>query len=277
MSWSVRAGAAAAEQRADARLELRHVERLAEIVVGAGVEAAHRVARRALRGEHEDGHHARLAAQRARDVHPVAVGKSDVEHERVVVVRARERETLGVVGGRIHGVALLAKHEAHEVAHVGVVFNDQQLGHPRTPSRPIMKKKTDPLQGFVIEGRIMSHHVTATRVGPRSWAGSNAARARVRCGGRRGVGARAASAADPRTHSRGLTPRRRPHLGHVRHRVGERGARDGRQRDVHAVGRQQRTEAGDRARHAHEHAAGRPHVDRARRPVRGGPARPPAR
>ena len=96
---------------------------------GLGVEPADRVARRPLRGEHQDRYGAQLAAQRARDIHPIPVGQADVEDERVVVVREREREALGGVGRGVHGVPLLAQYQGDELPDVGVILDDQQLGH----------------------------------------------------------------------------------------------------------------------------------------------------
>src|SRR5690606_9868766 len=60
--------ATATDECADTRLQLVEHERLDEIIVGAGVEAAHDVLGSVLRGEHEDGYVLALRADLAGDV-----------------------------------------------------------------------------------------------------------------------------------------------------------------------------------------------------------------
>ena len=74
---------AAPEQCAQPRLQLAHVERLDEVVVGAGVQAVDPVADRVARGEHEDRHAVAGRAQPPRHLEAVDVRQADVEHHGV--------------------------------------------------------------------------------------------------------------------------------------------------------------------------------------------------
>ena len=79
-----------------------------------------------------------FASQRARDVGAAPVGQADVEDDAVIVVGTREQQPVGRVGRRVDRVPLLAEDDAHQVAHVLVVLDHQNL-HPSAPGhRPFM-------------------------------------------------------------------------------------------------------------------------------------------
>ena len=75
--------AVAAQQRAQPRAQLLALERLDEVVVGAGVEAGDALLERVARGQQEDRHGEALGAQAARDGEAVDAGHGHVEHEDV--------------------------------------------------------------------------------------------------------------------------------------------------------------------------------------------------
>ncbi len=73
---------------ADAGQQLAEVERLDEVVVGAGVEAADPVGRRVARGEHEERGRARVAPGPGDDVDALRAGHPPVDDRDVVLVPA---------------------------------------------------------------------------------------------------------------------------------------------------------------------------------------------
>ena len=107
------------------RLELAHVERLDQVVVGARVEAVDAVLDRVARGEHQDRDAVARRAQPARDLEPVDVGQAHVEHHRV----GRRGRDLGqrprAVLRRDGVVAAQHERAAQRVAQGTVVVHDQ--------------------------------------------------------------------------------------------------------------------------------------------------------
>ena len=73
---------AAAQQRAQAGEQLLALERLDEVVVGAGVEALDAAVERVAGGEHEDRHVA-VGAQAPGDLDAVELGQAEVEDDQV--------------------------------------------------------------------------------------------------------------------------------------------------------------------------------------------------
>src|SRR4051812_20307894 len=74
-------GARAAEQRFDAREQLRHFERLRQIVVRAELETEYAVDDLAPRGEHQDRRLDAARAEIAADVEAVFLREGDVEQQ----------------------------------------------------------------------------------------------------------------------------------------------------------------------------------------------------
>ena len=79
---------ATAQQRAHAREQLLALERLDEVVVGAGVEPLDARFERVARGQHQD-RHVVVLAQRLGDLDPVEAGEAEVEHDEVGQERVR--------------------------------------------------------------------------------------------------------------------------------------------------------------------------------------------
>ena len=117
-------------------LQLAHVERLDEIVVGARVEAVDAVRHRVPRGEHQHRHAVAGAAQPAADLEAVDVRKADVEHHRVRGA-ARDLGEGGLAAFGRHGV-VATEHEraAQGIAQSAVVVDDQDLHGPHSGGSP---------------------------------------------------------------------------------------------------------------------------------------------
>ena len=121
----VAAGGAAPQDRADPRAQLAVDERLRQVVVGPGVEAADLVGVAAAAGE-DDHRQARVEAgvdavglaDLAQDVEAGGVGQGEVEQEQVRVVVAAEAQRVGGAG---------RGHDAEAVG--GEVVAEQLEGH----------------------------------------------------------------------------------------------------------------------------------------------------
>ncbi len=95
-------GTRAAQQRADARDELAHAERLGQIVVGAAFEAEHFVGLLAARGQHEYRHVAvgGVAADGAADGDAVEPREHQIEDHQIERLGAREAQPLVAIADR---------------------------------------------------------------------------------------------------------------------------------------------------------------------------------
>ena len=134
----------AAQVRADAREQLLHRERLGEVVVGAGVEAAHLVALGVERGDHDDRGLLVGLAQLLGDLVAVHAGEHEVEQDRGRGGTPRRRVCASsAVGDRPHGEARALQGVLDGLPDDRVVFDDEDRGHvgvllgdavPRVPS-----------------------------------------------------------------------------------------------------------------------------------------------
>src|SRR5512134_2598095 len=106
---------AVSEQRAPARLtapdegpharfQLRQVERLGEVVVGAQVESLDPVLERIERGEYQYRRPRAAAPQSPQDFIAVEAGQSEVEDYQVVGIRGEDVIGLSTVSRTVHGV-----------------------------------------------------------------------------------------------------------------------------------------------------------------------------
>jgi len=106
--------------------QLIETERFGQIVVRAGVEAAHAVVETVARGEHEHRHRGALRAQASADFHPVDAGDHHVEDHRVVLVVVQVLERGAAVCRAVDRVAVLAQSAREHGGEAGVVFHDEE-------------------------------------------------------------------------------------------------------------------------------------------------------
>ena len=94
------AARAPAHDRPQPRREFRQLERLDEVVVRAGVEAAHAVRQAIARGQDQHGRRLGRLPDRRQQREPVAVGEAEIEHDAAYwpgQAGARGREALDPV------------------------------------------------------------------------------------------------------------------------------------------------------------------------------------
>ena len=124
----------ATTQRSQPRRELLVGERLDEIVVGAGVEAADPVAHRVACGEHQDRHVRAGRAHPAGDLEPGDVGQADVQDDRLDAGGGgRDLDAGDAVGRQLDHVPVLLEEAAKQSTETGIVLDDEQV-HGRQPT-----------------------------------------------------------------------------------------------------------------------------------------------
>jgi hypothetical protein len=112
--------------------QLVHAERLGDVVVGARVQRGDLLAGRLARRQDQDRHPA-PAAQGTDHVDAVHVGQPQVQQHHVGLVRRRQAQGRGAVGGRVHAVPPYL-HVDHEGPYeLRVVLHHQHPGHGCTP------------------------------------------------------------------------------------------------------------------------------------------------
>ena len=121
-----RLAARAAQQRAQAGLELVDVERLDQIVVGAGVEPVDPVAHGVAGGQHQHRDAVALAPQQPAHLETVDVGQTDVEHDRVREAAVDLGQRLGPALGQLHLVTGERQRTAEHVTQGTIVVDHQQ-------------------------------------------------------------------------------------------------------------------------------------------------------
>ena len=107
------------------------MERLDQVVVGAGAQAADLLLDLALGGEHDDrdvAGGALLGPDLGRDLVAVELGQHDVEQDQVGRLGAPQAEPLRAVGRDDDVVALLLEGVLQESLDVRVVVDDEDLG-----------------------------------------------------------------------------------------------------------------------------------------------------
>ena len=120
-----RVGELGAPQRGpDPGDEDRHLERLGDVVVCAGLEADDDVDRVAAGGQH---HHrdGRLGADRPAYLEPVPFGQHHVEDDEIGPIVAEAQQRLVTVGRRVDGEAGIDEPELRDVADGWVVLDEK--------------------------------------------------------------------------------------------------------------------------------------------------------
>ena len=126
-------GAGAAQQRANARQQFRHRERLDDVIVGAGREPAHALAFLAARGQHDDRQRLRLRPrpQPAAQFDAGQAGQHPVEHDEIGRGLPQPRVGLVAAGDGVDLVAFGFEIVAQQRGQRLLVLDDQDVGsHP---------------------------------------------------------------------------------------------------------------------------------------------------
>src|SRR5262249_43264472 len=115
------------------------VERLDQVVVGAGPEPADLLLDLALGRQHDDRDVARgafLGPDLRRDLIPVELREHDVQEDQVGRLGAPQPESLGTVSSDDDLVPLLLQRVLEQALDVWIVVDDEDLRGHRSPSRP---------------------------------------------------------------------------------------------------------------------------------------------
>ena len=121
----------AAQERAQARVQLAQGEGLDEVVVGARVEARDAVVDGVARGEQEHRHALARGPQPAGHLEPVDARHGDVEHHGVGPALGQRVERRAPVGGHLDVVALQAQRPVQGRPDGGFVVDDQDAHRGR--------------------------------------------------------------------------------------------------------------------------------------------------
>ena len=116
----------AAQQRAQPRQHLLHVEGLGDIIVGAGVETLHLVAPAVARGQDQHRHGAAGLAPGLEHRNAVRLGQADVEHDRVIGLGVAEKPALFAVERAVDRVARRFQRVDDLAIEILVVFDHEQ-------------------------------------------------------------------------------------------------------------------------------------------------------
>ena len=116
---------AASEQRAQARLQFPQVERLNEVVVGAGIQPGDAVRHGVARRQDEHRHGIAGGAQALQHLHAGQLRQAEVEHHRIVGLAGQCQLPLAAVLRPVDGEAGLHEAGADAVAEEPVVFDEK--------------------------------------------------------------------------------------------------------------------------------------------------------
>ena len=122
----LRGGIRPAQQRADARLELKNIERLCDIVIRAGLKTDDLIGVFAAGSEHDDRHIGKFANAHA-GRQPVHLRHHQIEDNEVEFLCFRHVDRRGAVVSGLDRVALVFQIEFHAFDEQKLVINDQNL------------------------------------------------------------------------------------------------------------------------------------------------------
>jgi len=127
----------APEGHAHPRQQLAHAERLAHVIVGAGVERGHLVGFLSSRREHEDGH-LRPLAQPPDHLEPIHVGQAQIQDDQVRLTRLGGLQAL-LRGDRLdEAITVTPERGPEKASNLRLVLDeddDRSLGRPRAGGR----------------------------------------------------------------------------------------------------------------------------------------------
>ena len=107
--------------------EFLESERLWQVIVGAGVEAAHPIIDAVEGGKQKDGGVHAVAAEAPADLKTAHGGQEDIEHDDVVGAVRRKREPFFAVVGDVNGVAFFFEHAADDLSEAAFIFDDKDV------------------------------------------------------------------------------------------------------------------------------------------------------
>ena len=114
------------QQGADARQDLLEMERLRDIVVGAGVEALDLVAPAVARGQDEDRHGPSGPPPGLEHRDAVHLGQADIEDDGVIGLAFAEKVAFLAVKGAIDHVARVGQRGRELSVEIGIVLDDEE-------------------------------------------------------------------------------------------------------------------------------------------------------
>jgi len=118
-------GGVAAGDGAHAGLQFGKRKGLGQVVIGAGVEAAHPIFDRVARRQQKDGGAVAQAAQVAHDLETIAAGKHDVEDHQLVGIGLSEEESLFAGGRNTHRMLLGLEALFDGLREFGLILDDK--------------------------------------------------------------------------------------------------------------------------------------------------------
>ena len=113
-------------QRLHAREQFGERERLGEVVVAAGLQAAHAIVHGVARAEDQHRHALAAPAQRVDQREAVETGQAQIDDGDVGPYFHRERQAALAIAGHVHREARLAQAVRHELGKRLVVFDDER-------------------------------------------------------------------------------------------------------------------------------------------------------
>ena len=121
---------AAAQQGLHPHQQLLEVKGLGEVVIGAGIEAAHLVLDASQGCEHQDRDlgGALIPAQPLAEGEAIDVGQHQIQQDQVRAVLQGQGLALDAVGGALDLKTAVLQVAGHQVQHVAVVFDQQDAG-----------------------------------------------------------------------------------------------------------------------------------------------------
>ena len=106
---------AAADDGFGAREKFAEIERLGDVIVGAGVQESDDGIAIVFGGEDEDGSDAAFGAKSFHNVEAAAFGKHEVQNDEVVGDRTGEKNCVVAIGGVVNGVTSAVAQSARDI------------------------------------------------------------------------------------------------------------------------------------------------------------------
>src|SRR2546422_7468339 len=116
------------DELAHQRLQLLQVQRLDQVIVGAGLEGLHRGRDQRIARHHDDFERRVVALDLLEELEAVLAGEPDIQQRHVEEPALEERQRLGAVAGRRDVVLPPGQSLDQEVAKVAIVLHHEHAG-----------------------------------------------------------------------------------------------------------------------------------------------------